>query len=108
MSSRKVVRLFSSVSTISPRAVIATNLVKLKKISDAGNEAELKAASSATIDVSSLPEDIRGYVQAATAGGAEGSKFNPDPSAWQNFTFGDFISNEFSRFETVTLFGVTL
>ncbi len=101
-------RKLSSVVAEAPRVTVARNILLLSQISGAKDEAELAKIASASlpaVDLKQLPEelaDISTYFNAS--GIAVGSKFAPDPKAWQNMDFFSFVQHEVMRKHTFPFF----
>lgn len=93
-----------SFSTVAPKIAIAQNIMRLKAISEATTEEALKAAMAApaaTIDANKLPEALADYGPMLSLGSMKaGDKFIPDPTAWQNMSWGDLAVHEMKRAET--------
>ena len=91
-------------STVSPKISIAQNILLLDQISAAKDVSALeKIASSpkAAIDVNNLPqrlEDLSPWFALDSTSTAV--KFVPDPTAWQNMPFWDYVQVESGRAET--------
>jgi len=91
----------SSIAGVSPRSVIASNLLQFKEIGAAASEAALPKAS-APVDVSKLPQEMShmaSYFEAIPIATGE-VKFVKDGSAWQNQDFASFVGIEAGRRDT--------
>ena len=86
----KSFRAFSDVATVSPAATIAKNVAVMEAAGAAKDDAALAAALNATAAV-------EGGASVTSAGG----KFEPDPTAWQNMSFGDYVATEAGREHTL-------
>ena len=85
---------------MSTRMTIVESAARFARVAAAKNDAELTAAKSATIDID--PHNLQGDVaslQGYLAAGAAGTQepFVPDPNAWQNLPFLEYVKREYSR-----------
>jgi hypothetical protein len=85
----------------SPKIAIAQNIMRLKTISEAADEAALAKAVAAplpNIDVNNLPKELDDFGPMIALGALKsGDKFVPDPKAWQNMGWMDLAQHEYSR-----------
>ena len=87
-----------------PKQVIAQNMVLLKNMSEAKTEAEFEsiyAAAPVAVDINALPTEfahLKPYFDLDAVTSAV--PFTPDPTAWQNKSFGEFAVEEAQREET--------
>ncbi len=97
-----------STSAESAKVTIARNILRLKEIAEAKDEAALqKIGSSAlpAVDTANLPKELAslsGYFSLGSVAGSD--KFIPDPKAWQNMNFFEFAGEEVKRSETWPFF----
>jgi hypothetical protein len=92
----------------SPKVTIVKNILLLKKISAAKDDAALAQALAAelpTVDSNNLPDELKEFhPYLALSNVSKSEKFVPDPSAWQNMSFFDFALVEGQRAETWPFF----
>ena len=89
-------------STLTPREVVIQNAVRLQAVSAAQNEAELEAALKSRPVIDKKSEEFKDFFSAAQA--SPNQKFIPNPKAWQNLPYGDYVAEEVSRAETWPFF----
>eukprot|EP00428_Durinskia_dybowskii_P076577 CAMPEP_0170358914 /NCGR_PEP_ID=MMETSP0117_2-20130122/2474_1 /TAXON_ID=400756 /ORGANISM="Durinskia baltica, Strain CSIRO CS-38" /LENGTH=148 /DNA_ID=CAMNT_0010613139 /DNA_START=54 /DNA_END=500 /DNA_ORIENTATION=+ len=95
---------FFSAAAANPKIAIAQNIMLLKEIANAADEAALDkiaASGASAIDASALPKDLEhleSYFK-LTDLKATGN-FTPDSKAWQNMGAWDFAGTEMQRSET--------
>lgn len=93
-----------SFSTLAPKAVVGQNILRLKEIGAAADEAALTKISGSALpafDGKNIPaelEQLRPYFELDNVAVSE--PFIPDPTAWQNKSFWDFAAEEATRAET--------
>ena len=98
------VKRFFSAAAANPKIAIAQNIMLLKEIANAADEAALDkiaASGASAIDASALPKDLEhleSYFK-LTDLKATGN-FTPDSKAWQNMGAWDFAGTEMQRSET--------
>lgn len=101
-----VARSFSTAE--SPKITLARNILLLKKISEAKDEAALSKINLSelpALDASNPPkelEDFTSYFELSKVQATE--KFVPDPTAWQNMAPLDYAATELKRDETWPFF----
>ena len=92
-------RTMSNVSSQN-RLNIAQGLLRAKAIRASKDEAAVKAASSSApaIDAHHLPAELSEFSNYLVSGGAQASApFVPDPNAWQNKVWYQFMYEEYTR-----------
>ena len=95
-------RFFSA--AVSPKTAIAQNIMLLREIASAADEAALtKIASQGLpkISITATPkelEELKSYLLLSELGSSE--KYVADPTAWQNMSFGGSAAAELQRSET--------
>lgn len=86
-------------SNANPRLVIARGALQVQAISAAKTEAELEAALAIDLQsTTNLPASIKGlepFLNSST--GATQAPYVPDPNAWQNLPFLQFVAREAKR-----------
>lgn len=99
-------RFFSA--AVSPKTAIAQNILLLKEISQASDEAALAKISAKalpTINMESAPKELDGLASYFSLANLKSSgKFTPDASAWQNMSPLAFAGEELRRAETWPFF----
>lgn len=99
---------FFSAATQSPKIAIAQNILLLKEIANAADEAALAKITAnglPSIDISNPPkelEDFKAYFALSDLKTTE--KFIPDPTAWQNMGPIQYAGTELQRAETWPFF----
>lgn len=100
-------RFFSAVTT-SPKIAIAQNVLLLKEISNAADEAALaKIAASGlpAVNTANPPAELQDYTAYFSLSAMKSTdKFVRDPTAWQNMGTAAFVGTEFQRAETWPFF----
>ena len=84
----------------SPRLTVVQSAIRFGRVAAAKNETELAAAKafSPQIDPHNLQGDVAGLQGYISAGGtATQAPYVPDPNAWQNLPFLQFVKREYSR-----------
>ncbi len=99
----------SSAAVESPKITIARNVLRLKQLAEAKDEAALQAAATAAlpaVDAANLPKELASLSGLFALGGSSttAQKYIPDPQAWQNKGFFDFAGEEVARSETWPFF----
>ena len=89
-----------ALSTGNPRLTVAQAALQLQAISSSTNEAELQAAQTAiavpsTTDLPEVLAPLSGYLNSSA--GATQAPYVPDPNAWQNLPFFQFVVREAKR-----------
>ncbi len=102
-------RGLSSAAVESPKITIARNVLRLKQLAEAKDEAALQAAATAAlpaVDAANLPKELASLSGLFALGGSSttAQKYIPDPQAWQNKGFFDFAGEEVARSETWPFF----
>jgi hypothetical protein len=92
-------RMFSTAEN--HRMNVLKSAMKFEQIAVATNEAELAKAVAFTapaVEATNLPENLKyfdAYVNSSA--GAAQVPYVPDPNAWQNLPFHQFVIREYSR-----------
>ena len=93
-----------SMSTESPKILMAQNLLRLTEVKAAGSAEDLAKLDSSpltSIDLNALPTVLVPYKPYFDLGKVSSSdEYIPDPTAWQNMSFWDFAAVEAQREET--------
>ena len=95
-------------STASPKVALAQNIMLMKQIANAVDEAALKKISAAglpAVDITNPPkelEEFKSYFALSAIKSTE--KFVPDKTAWQNMDALDYAGTELQRAETWPFF----
>ena len=99
-------RFFST--AVSPKTAIAQNILLLREISQATDEAALAKISAKalpTVNMDAPPKELDGLTSYfALADLKSSGKFIPDPTAWQNMTPLAYAGEELRRAETWPFF----
>lgn len=91
-------------SAVSPKVAIAQNILLMKEIANAADDAaliKLSAAGLPKVDTASPPselEEFKEYFALSKMSSTE--TFTRDPKAWQNMGFADYAGTEVQRAET--------
>lgn len=99
---------FFSAAAQSPKVAIAQNILLLKEIANAADEAALAkitAKGLPTVDIAHPPKELdefKSYFALSDLKSAD--KFTPDPTAWQNMGAAEFAGTEVQRAETWPFF----
>ena len=85
---------------MSTRQTIVESAARFGRVAAAKNESELAAAKAAAVTIN--PQNLQGDVaplQAYISSGGAGTQepYVPDPNAWQNMPFLQFVKREYSR-----------
>lgn len=98
------VMMKKSFSSVSPKIAIGQNILRLDAIYNAADEASLtKIAASPlpSVDPNNLPpqlQSLSGWYALDSVSASD--KFIPDPTAWQNQGFWEFVGSEAKRDQT--------
>jgi hypothetical protein len=103
-----VAKRFFSATASSPKIAIAQNIMLMKEIAGASDEAALAkiaAAGLPTVDATNVPADLEEFKAYFALSQMKASdKFTADPTAWQNMGAWDYAGTELQRAETWPFF----
>jgi hypothetical protein len=97
-------RSLSTAAVDSPKLTIARNIMLLQELSKAKTEADLQKVFDAPlpmVELNDLPVELAhcsAYFSTDSISAAE--PYIPDPTAWQNMPFGQYVYTEVQRAET--------
>ena len=99
---------FFSATAASPKIAIAQNIMLMKEIAGATDEAALNKVAAAglpKVDITNVPKELEefdAYFSLSAMKSTE--KFTADPKAWQNMGAWEFAGTELQRAETWPFF----